>query len=317
MKHIMIDTECGGKVSEILERILNKIGDAEVVEKLNSLSQSDLNTLLLEVMKKKSILPNDMLKSYATNRFCVPSGCDAVEYHRFEIMLLELAKSIDIKSVMLSPVAPFGNCSTFGCVDQNNVVSALRGTEVLADPTNMVATIIADKIKNKALDNISPTHFCTTARTTRTQPLLSENHFAHFGIFCIVSSGKDTGSYSCEKEMLLNQLEYYKLLLLEKYNAKMSITIRKRGGYTDTDGFFERMSELIQAEFPDTPFDFDLEHEDNNYYKGINFKIYMGKDGETLEIGDGGFVDWTQQMLGNKKERLLISGIGIERMMML
>ncbi|MCC0637648.1 MULTISPECIES: hypothetical protein [unclassified Clostridioides] len=304
-------------MNEITNRILNKIGNPELTEKMASLSQSDLNTLLLEIMKQKNISPPNMLKSYALNRFCVPSGCDAIDYHKYEIMLLELAKSVGIKSVMLSPVAPFGNCSTFGCVDQNNIVSALRGTEVLADPTNMLATIIADKIKNKALDNSTAAHFCTTARTTRTQPLLSKNHFAHFGIFCIVSTAKDTGSYLSEKEILLKQLEYYKLLLLEKYHAKMSVTLRKRGGYTDTDGFFQRMSELIQTELPDTPFDFDLDHEDNNYYKGINFKIYMEKDGETLEIGDGGFVDWTQQMLCNKRERLLISGIGIERIMML
>ena len=30
-----------------------------------------------------------------------------------------------------------------------------------------------------------------------------------------------------------------------------------------------------------------------------------------IEIADGGFVDWTQQLLGNRKERLLISGFGM------
>jgi hypothetical protein len=29
---------------------------------------------------------------------------------------------------------------------------------------------------------------------------------------------------------------------------------------------------------------------------------------------DGGFTNWTQQLLSNAKERLLISGIGIERL---
>ena len=28
---------------------------------------------------------------------------------------------------------------------------------------------------------------------------------------------------------------------------------------------------------------------------------------------DGGFTDWTQQLLSNRKERLLISGMGSER----
>jgi hypothetical protein len=33
-----------------------------------------------------------------------------------------------------------------------------------------------------------------------------------------------------------------------------------------------------------------------------------------VDVGDGGFVDWTQRLLGNRKERLLISGIGIDRL---
>lgn len=32
--------------------------------------------------------------------------------------------------------------------------------------------------------------------------------------------------------------------------------------------------------------------------------------GEEIEIADGGFTDWTQQLLEEKKERLLVSGMG-------
>jgi len=37
-------------------------------------------------------------------------------------------------------------------------------------------------------------------------------------------------------------------------------------------------------------------------------------DEKEFYIGDGGFVDWTQKKLGNKKERLLISAIGLDRL---
>jgi hypothetical protein len=33
----------------------------------------------------------------------------------------------------------------------------------------------------------------------------------------------------------------------------------------------------------------------------------------TCVVGDGGFVTWTGQLLGSRKERLLISGYGIDR----
>jgi len=43
----------------------------------------------------------------------------------------------------------------------------------------------------------------------------------------------------------------------------------------------------------------------------------MKKNNDKIEIGDGGFVDWIQKMTNNKKERCLISGIGIDRLMLL
>ena len=306
-------------MSLITDRILAESGDAELIEKLSVLQSSDLNSLLLRVFQERSgiMTPVKMIKAYQSNRFCKPSDIDPVTYHALETELLYMAQEQDIKAVLLSPSAPFASSSAFGCVDQNNVVSAARGIEILSDPTNMLAIIIAEQLKNKKLDNIRPLHFCTTARVLRAQLFPdTKRHFAHFGIFCIVSSGRDSGSYICEKDLLLRQLEYYKTLLIEKYNADISVVIRKRRGYTDGDGFFDRMIELVNTEAPDVPVSYDSEYEDNNYYKGIHFTLFMEKENEKIEIGDGGFVDWIQRMTNNKKERCLISGIGIDRLLL-
>lgn len=89
-----------------------------------------------------------------------------------------------------------------------------------------------------------------------------------------------------------------------------------KGGYKDIDGFFGKMTETIETIFPETSLSFDFENVDNKYYQGINFKITLEtKDGQ-IEIGDGGFVDWISQILGNKKERCLISGIGLDRLLL-
>jgi histidyl-tRNA synthetase len=50
------------------------------------------------------------------------------------------------------------------------------------------------------------------------------------------------------------------------------------------------------------------------YYTGLCFKVVVTVAAEPFEIADGGFVDWTQQLLGNRKERLLTSGIGVDRL---
>ena len=306
-------------MSTMIDRILERFGDKEIIEKLASMPKSDLNSFLLEVFKAQAgnITPVDVVKSFQTNRFSTPSEINPVAYHTFEAELLSIADKMDIQPILLSPAAPLASCSAFGCVDQKNIVSATRGAEILADPTNMLAIIIADKLKSKTIDNQHPIHYCATARALRAQPFpAAKGYSAHFGLFCIVSSGKDCGSYGCEKDLLVKHLTYYKKLLLEKYDADLSITLEKRSGYTDNDGFFDRMAELISKECPDIPIAFDLENADNHYYKGLNFTIHMKKGNETFELGDGGFVDWTQAMTNNNKERCLISGIGIDRLLL-
>ncbi len=276
-------------MGRIIDRILDKIEDADLLDRLSSLPKSDLNTLLLEAYKLQAekLTPAGLLKSYQTNRFAVPSEIDPAAYHHLETELLKIAGDMGISGILLSPSASFGCCSVFGCVNQNNVISAARGTETLADPTNMLAVIISDRLKNGVIARTQTVHYCTTARVVRAQAFSGKLSFPHFGIFCMVSSGKDGGSYYCEKELLVKQLAYYKRLFNEKYGARLSVVLRKRNGYTDGDGFFERMVELVRSTLPEVPLSFDFAHEDNNYYKGINFKLYMEKDHETIEIGDG------------------------------
>ena len=51
------------------------------------------------------------------------------------------------------------------------------------------------------------------------------------------------------------------------------------------------------------------------YYFDLCFHIHATHpSGRRLELVDGGSVDWTQRLLSNAKERLVISGIGSERL---
>jgi hypothetical protein len=49
------------------------------------------------------------------------------------------------------------------------------------------------------------------------------------------------------------------------------------------------------------------------YYRDLCFKINVNAAGEWAEVGDGGFTDWAARLTASNKERLLISGIGIDR----
>lgn len=303
----------------VVDRILRDIGDQELLGKLLALPRSDLNSLLLELYSGLAgkTAPADVLKAYQGNRFSTPSEAESSKFYSLEAELTGAAQRAGMKTVLLSPSAPFGCCSSFGCVSQNNIVSAVRGTETLSDPTNMLAIIIADKLRNDTESNRTPLHYAATARVVRAQAFSGKGFYSHFGVFCIVSSGKDSGSYACEKELLIKQLKYYKEMFLNKYDATISIALRKRGGYADGTGFFTRITDVIGTVLPDVPVSIETTQEENKYYKGVNFKIYMEKNGDKFELGDGGYVDWISQMTGSKKDRCLISGIGLDRLLLL
>ena len=49
------------------------------------------------------------------------------------------------------------------------------------------------------------------------------------------------------------------------------------------------------------------------YYRGLSLNIDAELGGQVYSVADGGTVDWTQRLLSDRRERLLISGIGTER----
>jgi hypothetical protein len=67
-------------------------------------------------------------------------------------------------------------------------------------------------------------------------------------------------------------------------------------------GFYVRLLEPFGA------VEVDREPRKQAYYAGATFGVSAGG----LELVEGGFVDWTQRLLGDRKERLLISGTGLD-----
>ena len=71
--------------------------------------------------------------------------------------------------------------------------------------------------------------------------------------------------------------------------------------------FYTRLLDLLGVRDVDVR---ATELDDHGYYTTSRFEIRAGD----LPIVDGGFVDWTQRLLSDRKERLLISGAGLERL---
>ncbi|MCC4765541.1 hypothetical protein FXW07_02550 [Methanosarcina sp. DH1] len=300
------------KQQNIIENVLEKAGNKNLINELTiRLSQSEINTLLLALSKEiaNKNTPNDILNKYKYNRFVKPSELSPIKVKQVEILMLEMAEASGFSSILLSPASLLGSCSVIAKVDQNNVISATRGLELIADSTNMLAIYLANGIKNKTIDNTkSPVHLSATCRVTRGQMYKTDEFVSHFSLFTIVSSGKNTGSYGFEKDAIARHMQFYINYFEEKLGHKLTVTLNVRNGYTDKIGFIDRIHCHLREIYPYTDFIMNVEETENSYYQGINFKIIV----EGIELVDGGFVDWTQKLLGNKKERLLISGTGID-----
>lgn len=300
------------KQQNIIENVLEKAGNKNLINELTTrLSQSEITTLLLALSKEitNKNTPNEILSKYESNRFVKPSELNPIKIKQIEILMLETAEASGFSPVLLSPASLLGSCSIISKVDQNNVISATRGLELISDSTNMLAIYLANGIKNKTIDNTKiPVHLSATCRVTRGQMFKSNAFVPHFSLFTIISSGKDTGSYGFEKDAIARHMEFYIRYFGEKLGHKLTVSLNIRNGYTDKMGFIDRIHCHLREIYPHIDFMVNREETENSYYQGINFKISVND----VEIVDGGFVDWTQKLLGNKKERLLTSGAGVD-----
>ncbi|MGO4548501.1 hypothetical protein AB4Z29_27305 [Paenibacillus sp. 2TAB23] len=302
-----------------LHRIMRELGHDKVIEMLTErIPASDLNSLLLEVFRQKTnqTTPKELLKKYEANRFVHPAEADTLTLKQLELETLRIASEQSFSAIQLSPAAPLGSCSVIATVDQNKVISALRGTEVVADATNLLALHVAHLLKSGKADNESSfLRFSTTHRHIRAQSLSNApGMLPHFHVFCLVTSGKDNGSYSFEKQAFLEQANVYQALFRKLFQSDIAIVLCARAGYTDSDGLIERIMEYGREHGIKATLSVSASEESNEYYKGLQFTVKTVINGNNYTIGDGGFVDWPNRLLSRRKERLLISAIGLDRL---
>ncbi|MBD2702796.1 hypothetical protein IC229_19270 [Spirosoma sp. BT702] len=300
------------------KKIAERIGRPDLIDILtNELTGSELTSLLLDVFnqKTKQLSPADLLKTYQTNRFVKPADINPLEIRQLENQTLAIFDQFGFSPVELSPVAPLGSCSVVATADQNKILSATRQTEVMADATNALALHIADLKRSTQQQKGQLLRFSTIHRHLRTPTLPDIPGFrSHFKIACFVTSGRDSGNYQFEKEALTEQISMMTVFFRDTLQIDtLRFQLYPRHGYTDPVGFVTTLGNHLHEQLGNVAIDVMADGiNDNNYYKGLQYKMTITLQGQTIDIGDGGFVDWTQQFLQNKKERLLTAGIGIE-----
>ncbi|MGV9298600.1 MULTISPECIES: hypothetical protein [Amycolatopsis] len=285
-----------------LPRVLAGPG-GRAADVLTELPGADLTTLQLEVARRRAakLRGPDVLRRYRADRFTTPAPLPFDALRRVEDALLSAAPP-EFDRVTLSPVTPLGTHSTVAGLAQHRVVPTGRGTEVAADPTNGLALEAAVRRTGS-----SPVRLTTVQRVVRAQPP-GPGLFAHFSLFAAVTAGRDRGSLAFEREHLVEHARF------------LTTAVRAAGAHaagfqvTTMDNRFADFAASVQDALPDVEVsDASDRAIGRDYYFGLCFTVTADFGTGPAEVGDGGFTPWTARLLGNAKERLLVSGIGVDR----
>jgi len=306
----------------VIDKLLEKKEMGDLFARLESgLSMSEINTLLLEFFRNrlKGVKPAELMRQYDQNRFVKPSDINPLSVCRESLVLLEKAAAFGYKALDLSPVSILGSCSVMAKVDQNNVLSALRGTEVVSDATNALALHICALKNRKKISGTERLRFCSIHRHIRAQKFGGPDQLPHFILYSMVISGRDEGNFKFEKEAFNETIKFYNEYLksfgwLE--NIRYIVWPRVCGNNTDENQMKHFTGEILEFVKKNNSINIIEEEPPNesNYYTGLQCKIKAAYRDVEFEVGDMGFVDWPQNLLQNKKERMLISGMGLERL---
>lgn len=299
-----------------LGRVVRRAGGADVLALLAGLPGADLTTLLLRVMRDRTArtTPADVFRRSREDRFTGPAEVPFDLLRGTEDRLLSTLPP-NVEKVALAPVVPLGTHSVVGTVHQDRVVATVRGTEVAADPTNGLALVAADRrARLLAADprSAEPVRLATVQRVVRAQRFDGPASYAHFALLGRVSAGRDTGDRAFERTHAVEHLRYLARALGAGAGRRVEFAL------TVSDPRLGVVSDAVRAEFAGHS-DVDVVDRPDRaagreYYVGFCFAATVDTGTERLDIGDGGFVDWSQRLLGNRKERMVISGVGIDRL---
>ncbi len=280
--------------------IVDALGERAFAQLADELAGSELQSVLLEVMRRRAAArsPADGLAQYRRDRFVRPAEIDQRVFVELDGHLLAAAARFD--AIELSPVAPLGACSTLAPTDQNRTLGALRATEVVSDPTNVLALECAARGGDA--------HLATCMRVVRAQPVPKlPGYAAHFRIFCLASGGREKGEHAFAVEALVEHVEVMQRALdrLEQHGYAFGARRLEVLARADRSALADRVAARTGATRGVL---------DHAYYSGgVRYRLWVtARDGSEAPIIDGGTFDWLAKLTANQRNVFVASGMGAQ-----
>ncbi len=263
--------------------------------------------MLLEVMQRRAKVraPADVLAQYQRDGFCHPAAVDQRTSIAIDGHLLAAADGFE--AIELSPVAPLGACSTVALTDQNRVLSALRSTEVVSDPTNVLALQCALRLRARPR---SPVHLATSQRVIRAQPVPKLPGYApHFRIFVLASGGSEAQDHGFTVETLVCHVRTVLGALDRLEQAGFAFGARRVDILATPDR--STLGDRIATQLGEIAVRKSLGHA---YYSGgLRYTLWVTTpDGIEVPLFDGGAFDWLAKLTSNRRAVYVASGGGAQ-----
>src|SRR5436190_4230297 len=140
----------------------------------------------------------------------------------------------------------------------------------------------------------------------------------HFRLFSLCSSGRDPGNLRYETETVRLHIGFFLKAFKKFLSSKtpLRVTSSDFSSGAARSAVRSGVVDKLQSSHDGVKIGFDQERKQGRgYYGALCFKIFAtSSTGREHELVDGGDVNWTQKLLNNAKERLVISGCGSERL---
>jgi hypothetical protein len=310
------------------EWVVGAIGEAAFEQLAQGLAGSELQSVLLEVVRRRARdrAPAEVLAQYARDGFVRPAAVDLRTSVAIDAELLGAADAFE--AVELSPVAPLGACSAVALTDQNRVLSALRGTEVVSDPTNVLALECALRMRARPAQAV---HLVTCQRVVRAQPVPKLPGYApHFRIFVMASGGVESKDHAFTVEALALHVKTTMTALdrLERAGYAFGARRVEVRATAAREALGDRVAEAVRAALSApaagaagdvsplaravpavvrTPLD-------HAYYSGgLRWVLWVtAPDGAEIPLVDGGTFDWLSKLTSNRRAVYVATGAGAQ-----
>jgi hypothetical protein len=253
--------------------------------------------------------PADLLAQWSADATVRPSPIDL----RLSVALdaLALDSAPDYEGVLLSPVAPIGSTSVLAPTSQDRTLSTIRPTEVVSDPTNVLALECAARLRRDPRTHV---RLCTVHQLLRMQPTGGAAHTKHFRLFSLVDAGPGSANDGFEVQAVVAQLAVYRRVLEAAASVhrlsweRPLVTVRADDSHAVLG---DRVAEAVAGAQPDA--ETRREVLMSSYYHGlrVGFGAHDG-DGVYREVADLGIFDWVARLTSNRRHRFVASGLGIQ-----